>query len=132
MTAAAGAAFDRIASGYDDLWTRTATGRLQREAVWRFTDRLFAAGDRILDLGCGTGEDAVHLLSRGIRLSAIDASSAMVEAARGRRECRATDHEPRADSIDWTWHIRWRPFEFPAYSIASGTSVRITGLRWRA
>jgi ubiquinone/menaquinone biosynthesis C-methylase UbiE len=25
--------------------------------------RLFHAGDRILDLGCGTGDDAVHLMS---------------------------------------------------------------------
>jgi ubiquinone/menaquinone biosynthesis C-methylase UbiE len=84
MTATVGAAFDRIAPSYDDLWTRTGPGRLQREAVWRFTDRLFVAGNHIVDLGCGTGEDAVHLLNRGVRVSAIDASPAMVEAARRR------------------------------------------------
>ncbi len=50
MTAAVGAAFDRIARDYDDLWTRTGTGRLQREAVWRYIDRLFSPGDHVLDL----------------------------------------------------------------------------------
>jgi len=84
MTAAAGSAFDRIARDYDALWTGTDVGRLQREAVWRFTDRVFAPGDHILDLGCGTGADGAHLLSRGVKVSAIDASGKMVEAARQR------------------------------------------------
>ena len=84
MTAVTRAAFDPIAPFYDRMWTNTDIGRLQRSAVWSCTDRLFAAGDHILDLGCGTGEDSVHLLSRGVRVTAIDASPAMVEAARQR------------------------------------------------
>ena len=38
------AAFDRMAPRYDDLWTNTDVGRLQREAVWRHIDPLFRAG----------------------------------------------------------------------------------------
>jgi SAM-dependent methyltransferase len=78
------AAFDRIASQYDELWTRTPVGQLQREAVWRRLGRLFHRGDRLLDLGCGTGEDALHLAGLGMDVRAIDASPEMVRIARGR------------------------------------------------
>jgi ubiquinone/menaquinone biosynthesis C-methylase UbiE len=81
MTAAA---FDTLATRYDELWTHSAVGRSQRSAVWRTVDRLFQAGDKILDLGCGTGEDALHLMSAGMQVSAIDSSSEMVRVARNR------------------------------------------------
>jgi 2-polyprenyl-3-methyl-5-hydroxy-6-metoxy-1,4-benzoquinol methylase len=38
-------------------------------------------GDRILDAGCGPGRDSVVFLRRGFRVTAIDASSSMVELA---------------------------------------------------
>jgi ubiquinone/menaquinone biosynthesis C-methylase UbiE len=76
--------FDRIAAGYDTLWTNTATGRLQREAVWRRLAPLYRAGQNVLDLGCGTGEDALHLERAGIHVSAFDASFEMVRIARQR------------------------------------------------
>lgn len=78
------AAFDSIAPRYDDLWNRSPVGRLQRAAVWRRVDALFHPGDSVLDLGCGTGEDALHLMKRGIRVTAIDASPQMVRLARER------------------------------------------------
>jgi ubiquinone/menaquinone biosynthesis C-methylase UbiE len=80
----ASAPFDRVAAIYDALWTGTETGRAQREIVWRAIDSLFKPGDEILDVGCGTGEDAVHLGRRGVRVSAIDASSEMVHIAASR------------------------------------------------
>jgi ubiquinone/menaquinone biosynthesis C-methylase UbiE len=83
-TTIAGAAFNRIASQYDELWTCSPVGRLQREAVWRRLDKLFNAGDTLLDLGCGTGEDAVHFMGNGMSVRAIDASSEMVGIARAR------------------------------------------------
>jgi ubiquinone/menaquinone biosynthesis C-methylase UbiE len=86
--ASARSAFDRLADRYDDLWTNTISGRLQREAVWRHLAPLFRAGDRILDLGCGTGEDALHLECAGVEVSAYDASPGMVSAA-SRRGVRA-------------------------------------------
>ena len=76
--------FDEIAPSYDELWTRSPIGRLQRNAVWRYLDALFHPGDKVLDLGCGTGEDAIHFMSRGIDVSGIDASPEMVRIARGR------------------------------------------------
>ena len=71
MTTASASAFDELAEVYDADFTNTLLGTLLRDAVWRRIDRLFAAGDRVLDLGCGTGADAVHLAERGVRVMAI-------------------------------------------------------------
>ncbi len=76
--------FDLLAADYDRTWTNTGAGRLQRDAVWRQLLPLFHSGDTVLDLGCGTGEDADHLARLGVRVSAIDASPAMVRIARSR------------------------------------------------
>ena len=85
MTAStAGLAFDKIAEQYDALWSDSAAGREQRLGVWRRTDPLFPPGSRVLDLGCGSGVDAVHLMERGVDVLGIDASAAMVRVARAR------------------------------------------------
>ena len=76
--------FDGLAARYDEVWTNSKAGRLQRDAVWRHLDPLIARGDRILDLGCGTGEDAVHFEGLGGQVLAVDVSSEMVRIARGR------------------------------------------------
>ncbi|HEV7519426.1 MAG TPA: methyltransferase domain-containing protein [Thermoanaerobaculia bacterium] len=73
--------FDALAPAYDDTFTRSTIGTLQRRAVWRRLDAAFAPGDRVLELGCGTGEDAVHLGGRGVRVLATDAAEGMVAAA---------------------------------------------------
>ena len=78
------AAFDQLASRYDRLWTRSAVGHLQREAVWRHIGGLFEPGQAVLDLGCGTGEDGLRLMQAGLRVRAIDASGEMVRIARDR------------------------------------------------
>jgi len=77
-------AFDELAPRYDREWTDSTIGRLQRKAVWRLLDSVFMPGDRILDLGCGTGVDAVYLARRGMTVQAIDVSAAMVAIAQRR------------------------------------------------
>src|SRR5215472_15180809 len=77
----ASGAFDALAARYDELWTRSKIGRLQSLAVWRRLDALFRPGDTLLDLGCGTGEDAIHFMNSRIRVRAIDASAEMVRIA---------------------------------------------------
>src|SRR5260370_41664021 len=78
------ALFDSMAARYDVLWTSTAVGRAQRDLVWRDMDALFQTGERILDIGCGTGEDAAHFAQRGVTVYATDASPAMVQVAQAR------------------------------------------------
>jgi len=77
-------AFDKIASNYDRLWSTKAAGIAQRIAVWRWTDVLFRSGESLLDIGCGTGIDAVHLQAAGVSVYGIDSSSKMIEVARRR------------------------------------------------
>lgn len=75
------AAFDGLAADYDADFTATPLGGLLRALVWSRLDCILAADARVLDLGCGTGEDAVRLASRGARVVALDASPAMVRVA---------------------------------------------------
>jgi ubiquinone/menaquinone biosynthesis C-methylase UbiE len=76
--------FDILAPTYDAVWTESTIGKLQREAFWRLAGGLFRSGQRVLDLGCGTGEDALRLARQGVAVSAIDSSREMVRIARGR------------------------------------------------
>lgn len=78
------AVFDKIAFRYDAVWSDTPVGRAQRSAVWSRIDALFTSEDSVLDLGCGTGVDALHLQSRGVSVYGIDSSPRMVEIARRR------------------------------------------------
>jgi ubiquinone/menaquinone biosynthesis C-methylase UbiE len=79
-------AFDALASHYDAAWTESAVGQMQREQVWRELRPMFSPGERILELGCGTGVDAVFLARLGVRVHATDVSQQMLRAARDRIE----------------------------------------------
>jgi ubiquinone/menaquinone biosynthesis C-methylase UbiE len=81
---AAGAAFDRIAQDYDQVFTNTLIGRAQRDAVWKVLTRAFRANDKVLELNCGTGEDAIFLAGNGISVLALDASAQMIARAEQR------------------------------------------------
>ena len=89
------AAFDSAAATYDQVWTNSPVGRAQRDLVWRYIDRIFHPRDRILDIGCGTGEDAAHLEGRGVAVHAVDPSPAMLAIA-GRRVAHVSDTLPEA------------------------------------
>lgn len=89
--AAQGVPFDGAAAGYDATFTDLDLGRRLRAIVWRDLDRVFGPGDRVLELGCGTGADAVHLAGRGVTVLATDVSEAMLLATRERVRATATD-----------------------------------------
>jgi SAM-dependent methyltransferase len=81
---AAAAAFDRIAEDYDQQFTDTLIGRAQRDAVWKVLSRTWKKDDRVLELNCGTGEDAIFLAGNGISVLACDASRQMIATAQRR------------------------------------------------
>jgi SAM-dependent methyltransferase len=81
---AAALAFDHLAADYDSIFTFTTIGRSQRDVVWQEALAAFAPGSHILELNCGTGEDALFLASSGMRVTACDASRGMVVQARNR------------------------------------------------
>ncbi len=78
----AGVAFDSLAATYDATFTESLVGRAQRAVVWEAADRVFARAEKILELNCGTGEDALHLADKGLTVVACDASQQMIEVAR--------------------------------------------------
>jgi SAM-dependent methyltransferase len=82
------AVFDTLAPVYDAHFSESALGRLLRRAIWRWLDRAFAPRARVLELGCGTGEDALHLAERGVRVLATDASPAMLQVAQAKVDYR--------------------------------------------
>lgn len=96
-------AFDELARTYDATFTDTAVGRTLRDMVWARLDRLFAPGTTVLELGCGTGEDAVRLASRGIRVVATDASAQMIQIARDKAARRKLPHpvDFQCQSMEW-------------------------------
>ena len=75
------AVFDQFAHDYDEHFGGIL-GRLFRRAVWRWLDDAFERGEHVLELSCGTGEDALHLAERGVRILATDPSGGMLEVAR--------------------------------------------------
>jgi ubiquinone/menaquinone biosynthesis C-methylase UbiE len=80
------APFDGLASDYDRSFTSSAIGERMRVAVWRSLDATFRPGERVLELNCGTGEDAVHLAARGVRVTATDCSARMLDMTRAKVE----------------------------------------------
>jgi ubiquinone/menaquinone biosynthesis C-methylase UbiE len=85
----ASAAFDRMADTYDVTFTASSIGRAQRNVVWNSLKKAFHPGHRVLDLNCGTGEDALFLAKRGISVLGCDASVRMIEIAHRRKSLEA-------------------------------------------
>jgi SAM-dependent methyltransferase len=79
-------AFDGLARAYDAQFTATALGALLRRITWRNFERVFAQRESLLEIGCGTGEDAIHLASLGHRVVASDASLPMIRMASRKAE----------------------------------------------
>jgi ubiquinone/menaquinone biosynthesis C-methylase UbiE len=70
-----------MAKEYDEVFTRSTIGRAQRDSVWSVLNRIFQKGDHILELNCGTGEDALFLARNSISVTACDASKQMIQVA---------------------------------------------------
>lgn len=75
-------AFDPLAQSYDSDFTRSPVARWLRARVHGRLDMLLHPGDHVLELGCGTGEDAAYIATRGVHVTATDASQAMLKVAR--------------------------------------------------
>jgi ubiquinone/menaquinone biosynthesis C-methylase UbiE len=82
----AAVAFDGLAPAYDREFGRNPAGLLFRHVFQERLRLLFPPGARVLDLGCGTGEDALFLASLGVRVHALDISPAMAERTREKAE----------------------------------------------
>ncbi|HEY0066061.1 MAG TPA: class I SAM-dependent methyltransferase [Flavisolibacter sp.] len=80
------AAFDILAPAYDEQFTRSLVGNCQRASVRRYLQS-FLQGQgslSILEINCGTGDDALWLSSLGHNVIATDASPEMIAVAKSK------------------------------------------------
>lgn len=86
------APFDPIAEDYDRTFTNSKIGGAQRAAVRRSLEKEFHRGCRVLEIGCGTGEDACFLAECGVEVVACDSSPGMVAVTTQKVAIRRLQH----------------------------------------
>jgi ubiquinone/menaquinone biosynthesis C-methylase UbiE len=101
-----GDAFDRVGAGYDD-YLNTELGVWFRRRVWERLAALFKPGDRVLELGCGTGQDAIWLAQRGVRVLASDASEAMLAETLRKAKAAGVESMITVQLLDLNEAARW-------------------------
>lgn len=73
--------FDDAASTYDQEFTHSNIGMALRDRVWKYLDKALDNSSplKILELNCGTGEDAIRFAKKGHKVFATDLSSEMAK-----------------------------------------------------
>jgi ubiquinone/menaquinone biosynthesis C-methylase UbiE len=79
-------AFDSVAADYDGARGNNDLIQDMRREMWDWLDSTFLAGSRLIDLGCGTGLDAVRMALAGHSVTATDWSPQMVGRTRDRAD----------------------------------------------
>lgn len=95
--------FDAVAADYDAAFTQRRLGRWLRGMVWARLGEAFQPGQQVLELGCGTGQDAVWLARRGVRVTATDASTAMLEITGRKARAAGVDDLVSVEQLDLAW-----------------------------
>jgi SAM-dependent methyltransferase len=72
-----------------------------RKAVWARCAARFRPGFRILEMNCGTGEDARWLASQGMKVLATDISRRMIEVARRKLAALPESAAVRFQTLAW-------------------------------
>jgi len=88
--------YDAIAAGYDaqvegDGW--------MRRVLHAHYARVFEPGQRVVDVGCGTGTDAIFLAQRGVKVVGIDFSAEMIAQARAKIAAASLQHVVRVEVL---------------------------------
>lgn len=78
------ASFDHAAADYDEVYGQNWIMRWMRNQSLAALRAWFRPGSRLLELGCGTGEEALALRTEGYRIVATEPSQAMLERARSK------------------------------------------------
>jgi len=74
--------WDELAATYDESFSDRLPGQWLRSIVQRRIIGLLPYQARILEVGCGTGEDAIHLAKLGHSVVATDISAEMLQRTR--------------------------------------------------
>ncbi|GEP49653.1 hypothetical protein FNO01nite_03250 [Flavobacterium noncentrifugens] len=76
--------FDSAAAVYDETFTHSVIGKLQRGIVQRHFQKILdiQKPKTILEINCGTGEDAIWLAKQNFKVTATDLSEKMIAVAK--------------------------------------------------
>jgi SAM-dependent methyltransferase len=86
-------AFNSVAADYDGPRGNNSLIQDMRAEMWRWLDNTFSSSSRLIDLGCGTGLDAVRMARLGHRIVATDWSPEMIARTTERaRQESMSDH----------------------------------------
>ncbi len=80
--------FDKHAKNYDAVFTYSEIGKAQRSRVYHFLNKYILSEKKlnILELNCGTGEDANYLAKLGHQVLATDISGEMINVAKEKHQ----------------------------------------------
>jgi len=74
--------FDAAAHAYDTTFSFSCVGKAQRDQVWKYVDRyVTSSATRVLEVNCGTGEDAKRWHERKKNIVSSDISPEMISVA---------------------------------------------------
>lgn len=73
--------FDIAAKNYDNHFTYSEIGKMQRNLVYKNVAKQLKNCTKILEVNCGTGEDAVWLAKQKFQVTATDISEEMIKVA---------------------------------------------------
>ena len=76
--------FDKAATNYDTDFTHSVIGKLQRNWVYFHVSKKLKSVKTLLEINCGTGEDAIWLALKNIQVTATDVSRKMIEMGKSK------------------------------------------------
>lgn len=77
--------FDTYSKVYDEDFTFSPIGEMQRARVHYFLNKKLPGVKRALEINCGTGEDARWLAKNGVLVTATDISTGMIEVCKSKQ-----------------------------------------------
>src|SRR5215831_7188180 len=83
--------FDELAAGYDRDELENPIRLLMRARSLAVLEATFPHGAALLDVGCGTGTEALWLAERGRQVTGIDVSSEMLDVLKTRTQAIGVD-----------------------------------------
>ena len=76
--------FDKAAPNYDLTFTHSEIGKMQRNMVYKELSKQLTSVKNVLEINCGTGEDAIWLAKQNLNIIATDISPKMIEATKNK------------------------------------------------
>lgn len=96
-----GLIFDQNSARFYESWRRSSQSRAVERSLEKLVVSLLQPepGQRVLDIGCGTGNHLIMLNKMGLNVSGVDASAHIVQEARSRLGHRSTIKRGMAEDL---------------------------------